>query len=140
MTSENTALAIDLTQAILEQFWQQDTSLLLKYIDEDFSLTDALNHSIIQGQSQVCNFIPTAISGIIKSTLTDKMFIIAEPHRLADLLHPHAGAQQLARPQHPAPTVTLNPEIANFYDFTTSDLIVENYEHGPQVTNIPIAV
>lgn len=73
MTSENTALAIDLTQAILEQFWQQDTSLLLKYIDEDFSLTDALNHSIIQGQQQVCNFIPTAISGIIKSTLTDKM-------------------------------------------------------------------
>lgn len=78
MTSENTALAIDLTQAILEQFWQQDTSLLLKYIDEDFSLTDALNNSIIQGQQQVCNFIPTAISGIIKSTLTDKMFIIAQ--------------------------------------------------------------
>lgn len=52
MTSENTALAIDLTQAILEQFWQQDTSLLLKYIDEDFSLTDALNNSIIQGQQQ----------------------------------------------------------------------------------------
>lgn len=50
MTSENTTLAIDLTQAILEQFWQQDTSLLLKYIDEDFSLTDALNNSIIQGQ------------------------------------------------------------------------------------------
>lgn len=47
MTSENTALAIDLTQAILEQFWQQDTSLLLKYIDEDFSLTDALNNLII---------------------------------------------------------------------------------------------
>lgn len=58
MTSENTALAIDLTQAILEQFWQQDTSLLLKYIDEDFSLTDALNNSIIQGQQQVCSFIP----------------------------------------------------------------------------------
>lgn len=73
MTSENTALVIDLTQAILEQFWQQDTSLLL-----NFSLTDALNHSIIQGQQQVCNFIPTAISGIIKSTLTDKMFIIAQ--------------------------------------------------------------
>lgn len=45
---------------------------------EDFSLTDALNNSIIQGQQQVCNFIPTAISGIIKSTLTDKMFIIAQ--------------------------------------------------------------
>lgn len=52
MTSENTALAIDLTQAILEQFWQQDTSLLLKYIDEDFSLTDALNNSISRVSSK----------------------------------------------------------------------------------------
>lgn len=78
MTSENTALAIDLTQAILEQFWQQDTSLLLKYIDEDFSLTDALNHSIIQGQQQVCDFMPTATSSVIKSRLTEKMFIIAQ--------------------------------------------------------------
>lgn len=78
MTSENTALAIDLTQAILEQFWQQDTTLLLKYMDEDFSLTDALNHYIIQGQQEVCSFMPTATSGIIKSRLTDKMFIIAQ--------------------------------------------------------------
>lgn len=95
MTSENTALAIDLTQAILEQFWQQDTSLLLKYIDEDFSLTDALNHSIIQGQQQVCNFIPTAISGIIKSTLTDKMFI----HYCAELrqrVHYHRKVHALS--------------------------------------------
>ena len=46
----------------------------------------------------------------------------------------------ISRPQHPAPTVRLNPEVANFYDFTTDDLIVENYEHGPQVKNIPIAI
>ena len=56
MTSENTALAIDLTQAILEQFWQQDTSLLLKYIDEDFSLTDALNNSIYPGSAASMQF------------------------------------------------------------------------------------
>lgn len=94
MTSENTALAIDLTQAILEQFWQQDTSLLLKYIDEDFSLTDALNNSIIQGQQQVCNFIPTAISGIIKSTLTDKMFIICA--ELRQRVHCHRKVHALS--------------------------------------------
>lgn len=46
----------------------------------------------------------------------------------------------IARPQYPAPTVRLNPEVTNFYDFTTDDLIVENYQHGPQVKNIPIAV
>lgn len=46
----------------------------------------------------------------------------------------------IARPQYPAPTVRLNPEVTSFYDFTTDDLIVENYQHGPQVKNIPIAV
>lgn len=46
----------------------------------------------------------------------------------------------IERPQHPAPRVTLNPEVTNFYDFTTDDLIVEGYETGPQVKGIPIAV
>ena len=34
----------------------------------------------------------------------------------------------------------LNPEIKNFYDFTTDDLIVENYQTWPQIKNIPIAI
>lgn len=46
----------------------------------------------------------------------------------------------ITRPTYPAPSVRLNPEVTNFYDFTTGDLIVENYQHGPQVKNIPIAV
>lgn len=46
----------------------------------------------------------------------------------------------IARPQYPAPRVSLNPEVTNFYGFTTDDLIVEEYEHGPQIKNIPIAV
>ncbi len=46
----------------------------------------------------------------------------------------------IARPAWPAPTVRLNPEIRDFYQFTTDDLIVENYQHGPQVKNIPVAV
>ncbi|MCQ2547604.1 MAG: thymidylate synthase [Clostridia bacterium] len=46
----------------------------------------------------------------------------------------------ITRPQYPAPTVKLNPEIKNFYDFTKADIIVENYQKGPQITGIPIAV
>ena len=46
----------------------------------------------------------------------------------------------IERPQYPAPRVSLNPEVTDFYSFTTDDLIVEGYEHGPQVTGIPIAV
>ena len=46
----------------------------------------------------------------------------------------------IERPTFPAPTVRLNPEVRDFYDFTTDDLIIENYQHGEQVKNIPIAV
>jgi thymidylate synthase len=46
----------------------------------------------------------------------------------------------IARPAFPAPKVSLNPEVRDFYAFSTDDLIVENYQHGPQIKNIPIAV
>ena len=46
----------------------------------------------------------------------------------------------LNREEYPAPKVNLNPNIKNFYDFTTDDLIVEDYQFGEQIKNIPIAV
>ncbi len=46
----------------------------------------------------------------------------------------------ITRETHDAPQVTLNPEITDFYAFTTDDLRVENYVTGPQIKNIPIAV
>ena len=46
----------------------------------------------------------------------------------------------LSRDEYPAPKVYLNPEVKNFYDFTTKDLIIEGYEYGEQIENIPIAV
>ena len=65
-------------------------------------------------------------------------------HMIADAhiydRHVDVVRELISRPTHPAPTVRLNPEVTDFYDFTTNDLIVENYEHGPQVRDIPIAV
>lgn len=46
----------------------------------------------------------------------------------------------LNREEHPAPTVSLNPDVTDFYKFTTDDLIVENYITGPQIKNIPVAI
>lgn len=46
----------------------------------------------------------------------------------------------IRRPQYPAPKVNLNPEIRDFYDFTTADITVEDYQTNPQVKNIPIAI
>lgn len=48
--------------------------------------------------------------------------------------------EMIRRETHPAPKVTLNPEIKDFYDFTVDDLIVENYQTGPQIKGIPIAI
>ena len=45
----------------------------------------------------------------------------------------------IKREPYNAPEVTLNPEIKNFYDFTTNDLIVRNYCYGEQI-DIPIAI
>lgn len=46
----------------------------------------------------------------------------------------------ITREEYPAPTVRLNPEIKNFYDFTPQDVIVEDYVTGEQIKNIPIAI
>ena len=44
------------------------------------------------------------------------------------------------RPMYDAPKVNLDPSIKNFNHFTKDSFTVENYQTGPQVTNIPIAV
>ena len=46
----------------------------------------------------------------------------------------------ITRPMYNAPIVKLNPDITDFYKFTEDDFIIENYEHGEQIKNIPIAV
>lgn len=64
--------------------------------------------------------------------------VIADAHiydRHVDIVR-----ELISRPRHAAPRVSLNPDVTDFYDFTTDDLVVEGYEHGPQVTDIPIAV
>lgn len=45
----------------------------------------------------------------------------------------------IARKTYDAPKVWLNPEVKDFYAFTTADLHVEDYQHGEQIT-IPVAV
>lgn len=46
----------------------------------------------------------------------------------------------IKRETYPAPKFKLNPEVKDFYDFTVDDVVIENYQKGPQITNIPIAI
>ena len=66
------------------------------------------------------------------------LHVIADAH-IYDR-HVDVVRELISRPQHPAPKVSLSPDVTDFYAFTTDDLIVEGYEHGPQVRDIPIAV
>ena len=46
----------------------------------------------------------------------------------------------ISREPYPAPTFWINPEIRDFYDFTVDDVRLDDYQTGPQIKNIPIAV
>lgn len=46
----------------------------------------------------------------------------------------------ITREQHPAPKFWLNPEIRDFYQFTTDDIKLTDYVTGPQIKDIPIAI
>lgn len=76
--------------------------------------------------AQVTNMKP----GVLMHCITDEHIY----DRYVDLVK-----QLITRDQFPAPKVSLNPEITDFYKFTTDDLIVENYQHGIQIPKIPIA-
>ena len=46
----------------------------------------------------------------------------------------------IQRPTYPAPKFFLNPDVKDFYEFTLDDFRIEDYQAGPQVKDIPIAI
>lgn len=46
----------------------------------------------------------------------------------------------IKRESFPAPKVTLNPEVTDFYKFTVDDFIVEDYQHGAPIGKVPVAI
>ncbi len=71
--------------------------------------------------------------------------------RVGELVHVIADAhiydrhvpivkELIERPQYDAPKVWLNPDIKDFYQFTTDDIKITDYVTGEQIKDIPIAV
>ena len=46
----------------------------------------------------------------------------------------------IERPQYPAPKVSLNPAVTDFYDFTPASVSLEGYQAHPLDGKIPVAV
>lgn len=71
--------------------------------------------------------------------------------RVGELVHVIADAhiydrhvpivkELIERPQYDAPKFWLNPNIKDFYQFTTDDIKITDYVTGEQIKDIPIAV
>ena len=64
--------------------------------------------------------------------------VIADAHiydRHMDLVK-----EVIARPQHPAPKLKINPNIKNFYDFKVEDFELLDYEYERLDKKIPVAI
>ncbi len=46
----------------------------------------------------------------------------------------------IQRTRYPAPKLLINPDIKNFYDFKVEDFVLEGYQCGAQIKNIPVAI
>ena len=93
----------------------------------------ANNWNVVQYSVLVHMF--AQVSGLVPGEL---VHVISDAH-IYDR-HVPIIKELIERPQYPAPKFRLNPDIKNFYDFTTDYIIVEDYQKNPQILNIPIAI
>ena len=93
----------------------------------------ANNWNVVQYSILVHMF--AQVSGLVPGEL---VHVIADAH-IYDR-HVPIIKEMIKRPQYPAPKFRLNPDVKDFYDFTTDDIIIEDYQKNPQIMNIPIAI
>ena len=103
----------------------------LDLLDEDLTIVDTV---IKTGNSMTDAILNSKIS-LAKAK---HIQVIADAH-IYDR-HIEIVKELIRRPQYPAPKFRLNPEIKDFYDFTTDDIEITDYQKNPQITGIPIAV
>ena len=77
--------------------------------------------------AQVCNM-----------NVGELVHVIADAH-IYDR-HVPIVEELIKREQYDAPKFWLNPEVKDFYKFTTDDIKITDYVTGEQIKNIPIAV
>jgi thymidylate synthase len=49
-------------------------------------------------------------------------------------------SELIQRTPYPAPKLLINTDKKDFYDFKVEDFVLEGYQSGPQIRNIPVAV
>ena len=114
-----------------------------------FNVTGDRLNGILHQRSQ--DILAANNWNVVQYSLLLMMFAQVSGLKPGELVHVIADAhiydrhvplirELLERPEFPAPSVKLNPEIKDFYQFAVQDLLVENYQTNPQIRDIPIAI
>lgn len=75
----------------------------------------------------------------VSNMIPGKLMHVIVDHHIYDR-HIKIVSDLIQREQFAAPIVTLNDTITNFYNFTPDSFVIENYQAGEQIKNIPIAI
>lgn len=114
-----------------------------------FNVTDGRLNAILNQRSQ--DILAANNWNVVQYAVLMHMLAQVCDLKVGELVHVIADAhiydrhieivkELISRPTYPAPIFTLNPDIHDFYEFTVDDFTLENYQAGPQIKNIPIAV
>ena len=114
-----------------------------------FNVSDGKLNAILNQRSQdvlaanawnVCQYAALILMFAQVSGLAPGEFVhvIADAH-IYDR-HIPLVEELIGRPANPAPAVTLNPDVMDFYAFTVDDFILENYVTGEKIGRFPVAI
>lgn len=114
-----------------------------------FNVTGDTLNAILNQRSQ--DVLVANNWNVVQYAVLVHMFAQVSGLKVGELVHVIADAhiydrheplvrELISREPKPAPKLIINPEIKNFYDFKVSDFVLEGYEPGPQIKNIPVAV
>lgn len=112
--------------------------------DEKLTLNAVLNQRsqdvLAANNWNVCQYavLMHMLAQVCQMQVGELLHVIADAH-IYDR-HIPIIKELIEREQYAAPKFSLNPEIKDFYQFTTKDIMIEDYVTGPQIKNIPIAV
>lgn len=114
-----------------------------------FNVTDGKLNAILNQRSQ--DILAANNWNVVQYAVLMHMLAQVSGLRVGELVHVISDAhiydrhlpiveELISRETYDAPKFWLNPEVDDFYKFTTDDVKVIDYKKGPQIKNIPIAV
>ena len=112
--------------------------------DEKLTLNAVLNQRsqdvLTANNWNICQYavLVHMLAQVCDMRVGELMHVIADAH-IYDR-HVPLVEELISREPLPAPKFWLNPDVKDFYEFTRDDVKLIDYETGPQITDIPVAI